>query len=206
MKRVVTRVKICGLATPGAVAAALEVGVDALGFVFAESPRRVGPAQAAALCRDVPTGVLRVAVMRHPTQMEVDAVIDGFRPDCLQTDAADFADLNLPDTLARWPVWRDVPALDEAALVRDGRVLFEAAASGQGQRADWQRAARLAQRVELILAGGLDPDNVGAAIACVRPWGVDVSSGVESRRGVKDLGRIAAFVAAVRRMEQDHAG
>lgn len=85
MKRVVTRVKICGLATPGAVAAALEAGVDALGFVFAESPRRVGPAQAAALCRDVPTGVLRVAVMRHPTQMEVDAVIDGFRPDCLHS-------------------------------------------------------------------------------------------------------------------------
>ena len=77
-------------------------------------------------------------------------------------------------------------------------VLFEAARSGQGERADWERAAALAARTHLILAGGLTPENVGEAIRRVRPFGVDVSSGVESAPGVKDPARIAAFVAAAR--------
>jgi len=84
-------------------------------------------------------------------------------------------------------------------------VLFEAAASGQGERADWQRAAALAPGRQLVLAGGLTPENVGEAIVKVRPWGVDVSSGVESKRGVKDVGRIAAFIDAVRAAELGHA-
>jgi phosphoribosylanthranilate isomerase len=87
-------------------------------------------------------------------------------------------------------------------------VLFEAAESGQGVQADWRRAAELVAGMgadrQLVLAGGLTPENVGAAIATVRPWGVDVSSGVESRRGVKDPERIAAFMAAVREAESNH--
>ena len=76
--------------------------------------------------------------------------------------------------------------------------MFDAPESGQGRRADWRAAAMLARRSELILGGGLDAGNVAAAIAAVRPFGVDVSSGVESAPGVKDLTRIRAFVAAAR--------
>lgn len=189
-------VKICGLTSADAVAAAVAAGADAVGFVFhAASPRHVVPAEAAALARTVPPGVLRVAVTRHPTQAEVDAIVAGFRPDVLQTDASDLAVLTLPARLGRLPVLRTGGALP-AAL--PGRCLYESADSGRGATADWRTAAALARRTELVLAGGLSPANVAAAIAAVRPFGVDVSSGVESAPGRKDAGKIRDFIAAAR--------
>jgi len=199
-------VKICGLSTPGAVAAAVTAGADALGFVFAESPRQVTPKRAAQLCRDVPPVMVRGAVRRHPDPAEWQAVAEGFEPDWLQTDAADFSGLDVPERFGRLPVVRDTEALDPAVLPAEDLLLFEAAASGQGVQADWARAASIAAQRPLVLAGGLTPDNVGEAIARVRPYGVDVSSGVESRRGVKDTGRIAAFIEAVRDAERHYAG
>lgn len=196
-------VKICGLSTPRAVAAAVEAGADAVGFVFAESPRRVTPKRARQLCMDLSPVVIRVAVMRHPAATEWQAVAEEFEPDWLQTDAADFAGLDVAERFGRLPVYRDSESLTPAP---DEPVLFEAAVSGRGALADWQRAAELTRAHKLVLAGGLTPDNVGEAIATVRPWGVDVSSGVESRRGVKDVSRIAAFLQAVREAEQAHAG
>jgi len=198
-------VKICGLRSPGAVAAAVDAGAHALGFVFAQSPRQVTPVQAARLCEGLPAGILRVAVMRHPDSDEWDEVRAGFRPDWLQTDAGDFNALDRGSDVKPMPVFRDTAGLDEAEVTQASQLLFEAADSGRGQKPDWQRAARLAQSTRLMLAGGLDPDNVAAAIVAVRPWGVDVSSGVESRRGVKDCARIAAFVAAARATEQEYA-
>ncbi len=194
--------KICGLSTPRAVAAAVDAGADAVGFVFAESPRRVTPKRARQLCEGLSPVVIRVAVMRHPAPAEWQSVADGFAPDWLQTDAGDFAGLDVPERFGRLPVYRDSEALAPAG---DEPVLFEAAVSGEGALADWQRAATLASGRRLVLAGGLTPENVAEAIGTVRPWGVDVSSGVESKRGVKDLGRIAAFVQAVREAELAHA-
>jgi phosphoribosylanthranilate isomerase len=169
----------------------------------------VTPKRAAQLCRDVSPAIIRVAVMRNPTRDEWRRVADEFAPDWLQTEAGDFARLDLPECVSCLPVFRDTPDLDMAAFNREERVLFEAAESGQGVQADWQRAAELVAGMgfdrQLVLAGGLRPENVGAAIATVRPWGVDVSSGVESRRGVKDPERIAAFMAAVREAESNNA-
>ena len=198
-------VKICGLSTPRAVSAAVSAGADAIGFVFAQSPRRVTPKRATELCADLSPVMVRVAVMRHPSPWDWQAVADGFQADWLQTDAADFAGLDVPPQISRLPVYRDTPALDVGVLPTDELVLFEAAGSGEGIRANWQRAAALASGRKLVLAGGLTPDNVGAAIATVRPFGVDVSSGVESKPGVKDVGRIAAFIEAVREAELKHA-
>ncbi|MEO8225687.1 MAG: phosphoribosylanthranilate isomerase [Gammaproteobacteria bacterium] len=198
-------VKICGLSTPRAVAAAIDAGADAVGFVFAESPRRVTPQRARQLCAGVPAVIIRVAVMRHPPPAEWSAVADGFAPDWLQTDAGDFAALEVAERFGRLPVYRDTAALAAGSLPEHEPLLFEAADSGSGARADWQRAAELARGRQLVLAGGLTPENVGEAIATVRPWGVDVSSGVESKRGMKDTGRIAAFLEAVRAAEQQHA-
>lgn len=196
-------VKICGLREPAMVQAAVEAGADAVGFVFAESPRRVELAEALALAARVPPGVLRVAVMRHPEPAECERILGELRPDWLQTDVGDFAGVSLPPGVQPLPVYRDLPDLDSARLAREDRVLFEAPASGTGQRPDWARAADHARRTQLVLAGGLDPDNVAAAIRQVRPWGVDVSSGVESARGRKDPEKIRAFIAAVRGAEQE---
>lgn len=188
-------IKICGLTSADAVAAAVDGGADAVGFVFHErSVRNLAPARAAALAAAVPGGVLRVAVTRHPAQALVDAILAGFAPDVLQTDAADLATLALPATLGVLPVLRTGAALPALPP----RCLFEAARSGAGETADWALAATLAGRTELVLAGGLDAGNVAAAIARVRPYGVDVSSGVESAPGRKDAARIRDFIAAAR--------
>jgi phosphoribosylanthranilate isomerase len=194
-------VKICGLTTAEALDAAVETGADAVGFVFAESPRKISVAEAVALVRDLPDTVVRFAVMFHPTQAEWDEVAAGFAPDWIQTDAQDFSRLDIDADVRRMPVYRDRPNLDTAAVAREAQCLFEASASGAGAKADWNIARLLARKTRLMLAGGLTPENVGAAIRQVRPWGVDVSSGVESNRGVKDPQRIVAFINAVRELE-----
>ncbi len=133
--------------------------------------------------------------MRQPSQGLLDEVLAVFRPDVLQSDAADLATLRLPQTLALLPVLRAAPA---ASVPLPPRLLFEGARSGSGRTADWGAAHALAQRTQLVLAGGLNCGNVGEAIAAVRPFGVDVSSGVEERPGVKSPAAIGDFVLAVR--------
>jgi phosphoribosylanthranilate isomerase len=178
-----------------AVRAALEAGADAIGFVFAASPRRVEPAQAAQLARAARGRVRCVAVTLHPRQSELDAILRLFDPDVLQTDLEDFGRLALPDGLARLPVVR-APVPPRAILPH--RLLFEGPRSGSGTMSDWHEAALLAPTCELVLAGGLDARSVGPAITAVRPFGVDVSSGVEDAPGVKSAQKIREFVRAAR--------
>jgi phosphoribosylanthranilate isomerase len=193
-------VKICGLNSPEAVAAAVAAGANALGFVFAKSPRQVTPELAVELTRELPAGIGRVAVMLHPSPDEWAAVRDVFAPDWLQTDAQDFAALDVPQEIGQFPVYRDKAAIDFGDTSREwpAHMLFEGATSGVGMQPDWDHAAQIAHRTCLMLAGGLNPDNVRDAIIHVHPWGVDVSSGVESSPGVKDPAKIKAFVAAAR--------
>ena len=191
-------IKICGLTTPDAIRTAVMAGADAIGFVFADSPRRVSPDQAKALCTDVPDNIVRVAVMRHPSAAEWQLVLDGFTPDWLQTDAEDFAQLDIPSGCEPLPVFRSGQLTPDTV---SGRILYEGTESGRGELADWNEAAAVAARSELVLAGGLSPDNVGAAIAAVAPWGVDVSSGVESSPGRKDPDKIQDFITRARASE-----
>jgi phosphoribosylanthranilate isomerase len=249
------RVKICGVTTPEGVAAAAGAGADAIGFVLAESSRRVGIDRAADLARDVPPFVARVAVFRHPALDEVEAVLDAFAPDWIQSepvpgladrvagrahlltvlhDAPDLADRIERDgtdaldparadsssrAVANHPVppflspnrgFGDVsrtPRLGTPNSVRElfvrPPVLLEGPGrGGRGERPDWDRAARIARCTTLVLAGGLTADNVGDAIRRVRPYAVDVSSGVESAPGVKSVLEIERFIAAVRAAER----
>jgi phosphoribosylanthranilate isomerase len=192
-------VKVCGFRNASHVEAAVEAGVDAIGFVFARSVREIAAADAAAISANTPSHIKRVAVMRHPAEDEWQEVLELFSPDVLQTDAEDFASLNVPDSVERWPVYRQGGIAPDAI----GRYVFEGPKSGQGQTVDWSHAATLAASGQMILAGGLASRNVAGAIATVRPYGVDVSSGVESAPGQKDSQLISEFVKAVRAAEKN---
>ena len=188
-------IKVCGMTTPEAIQAALDAHVDAIGFVFAESKRRVTPERAAELAQPARGRVRCIAVTKHPTQSEVDEILEVFKPDIFQTDWQDLQTLRLPRELSVLPVLRTGGG---EPFPLPARVLFEGPVSGTGVPTDWPSAHAMARRTEVILAGGLSPANVAAAITEVRPFGVDVSSGVESSPGIKSPEKIASFVSAAR--------
>lgn len=188
-------IKICGMTTPEAVAAALAARVDAIGFVFADSPRQLTLEDAVALAAPARGKVRCVAVTRHPSQRHLDDVLAVFRPDVLQTDTEDLKVLKLPKQLELLPVFR---AWEAPNTRLPARLLFEGPTSGAGVPCDWTIAQRMARRTQIVLAGGLDAGNVATAIGAVRPYGVDVSSGVEERPGVKSPAEVVRFAAAAR--------
>lgn len=189
-------VKICGITTVEAADAAVVAGANALGFVFAESPRQLSPLMATEIAREVPDHVEKVAVFLRPQPGEIEAVLDGFEADTVQADIGSSIGFNKRPVL---PVVRTTETSDFGR----GRLLFEGRRSGVGAMADWSMAADLARRTRLILAGGLNAQNVREAIDSVRPFGVDVSSGVESSLGVKDRTLIKEFVKNVRNIEKE---
>ena len=195
-------VKICGLRNELHVQVAVEAGANAVGFVFADSVRRVAPLQAARIASLVPETVKRVAVMQHPSNEDWQEVLRHFSPDVLQTDAADFEKLDVPGFVERWPVFREgksvTPMPGPAA---QDIYLYEGGRSGSGETVDWARAAEVAISGNMILAGGLSVSNVAEAVSIVRPFGVDVSSGVESEPGEKDSQRIREFIIAAKAAE-----
>ncbi len=189
-------VKICGLRHGATVDAAVQAGADAVGFVFAKSVRQVTARHAAFIATNVPEHVLRVAVMLHPTADEWDEVLTIFCPDVLQTDAKDFRELDVPHEVARWPVIREGSVAGNGDLPHT--FVYEGKTSGLGETVDWSVAASLAETNQLILAGGLNRDNVAEAIRQVGPYGVDVSSALETSPGEKDPDLIRAFIDSVR--------
>lgn len=188
-------IKVCGVTDRKTAQVCVEAGVKALGFVFADSPRRLSAAQAESISASLPPGVLRVAVFRRPSQEEVANALEGFTPDLVQADHEAVLSLRGVSTL---PVYRE----HDHSAPGGGRFLFEGPVSGVGRGVDLARAEEMARLGEMVLAGGLRPDNVGRAITRVRPFGVDVSSGVESSPGEKSPELIRAFVAAVRAAEE----
>ena len=201
-------VKICGLSTKEHVQVAVDAGADAVGLVFANSVRRIDPAHAAAITKSVPVTVKKVAVMLHPSNEEWRKVLRDFTPDVLQTDAGDFASLESPDGIECWPVYREgntVTGTERGGTERKVTVtyLFEGARSGSGETVEWPAAANVARQGNMILAGGLGVQNVAEAIATVRPFGVDVSSGVETAPGEKDAGLIRHFISAAKAAENN---
>ncbi len=205
-----TRIKICGLSTPETVDAVVAAGADAIGFNFvATSPRFVVVDQAAALAARVAPFVTCVGLFVDASAEQVRAVLARVQLQSLQFQGAesdDFcASFGLPYVKAvRVSAPVDGPAL-AALFPRASGIQLDAASAtgsgGTGTRFDWAWFPRDGAK-HWILAGGLDPANVGAAVAGLRPYAVDVSSGVESAPGKKDLGRIDAFCAAVRAADQ----
>ncbi|MSR61686.1 MAG: phosphoribosylanthranilate isomerase [Planctomycetes bacterium] len=204
------RIKICGLNDAAAVEAACAAGADALGFVLAPSPRRLTLAAARELLRLVPPGIERVAVFARATRAELEQALE-LGVDALQAEAdSDWPPLErgvfaLPmlrdgaDLAQRAAALRLAPSA--GASLRGAFVLDGTRGGGQGELVELARAQELAARHALVLAGGLTPANVAARIRAVRPFAVDVSSGVERVRGQKDPALVHAFVRAARTLE-----
>lgn len=199
-------VKICGLQTVDTVAAAVDAGTDAVGFVFAPgSPRTVTAELAAQLGRTVPEGVETVGVFRN---QPIDEVVDTARRAGVTTvqlhgdePLADMARLHADGfrTLRAFSANAYNSLSGDERLAWDSeRLLLDAVEPGAGETFDAAVLVNGAPNGFWLLAGGLNPANVASLAASLKPAGVDVSSGVESSRGVKDVGLIRAFIHAAR--------
>jgi phosphoribosylanthranilate isomerase len=200
-----TRVKICGITRPGDARAAAEAGADAIGLVFyPPSPRYLSGERAVEIRDALPPFVQTVALFVNPDAAQVAQVIGRVKPGMLQ-----FHGEETPQFCAQFGVpfvkaCRVKPGVDlleylrpfssAAAWLLDS---FVEAYGGVGERFDWSLVPRGLER-PLILSGGLERGNVAEAVRKLRPWGVDVSSGVESAKGIKDAAKIAGFISEVR--------
>ena len=206
------RVKICGNTRLEDARQAVDAGADLLGFIFyPKSPRKIGVGEARAISRALRGRAILVGVfVNEPAdavratlaEAEIDlaqlhgeesvATVAGFGGQAFKAlKRAGAAGASADEYAAVGP---GDPARPQLLLDADHATLY----GGTGQRADEGLAATLARRHRLLLAGGLTPENVAAAIAAVRPWGVDVASGVEAEPGRKDHSRVARFIAEVR--------
>ncbi|NUP59284.1 MAG: phosphoribosylanthranilate isomerase [Pseudarthrobacter sp.] len=196
-------VKVCGLSTPESVREAVDAGADAVGFVLTASPRVVSPSQAAALLADVPGGVSPIGVFRDEPVADAVAIARAAGLEWIQlhgqrsrADVKTVHDAGMK--LVRAVTMGDAP--EEFEDWGEDLLLIDAAVPGSGKSWDYASVASLPalQGRKWLLAGGLEPGNVGQASAAAHAWGVDVSSGVEASRGVKDLAKIRAFVQAAK--------
>jgi phosphoribosylanthranilate isomerase len=195
-------VKICGTTSEEDALLAVAMGADAVGFVFAPSPRQITPTRAGDIVKRLPPEVITVGVFRDETPARVVEVVNTFGLRGAQLHGHESAET------ARWVkervpfVIQAFPAGGTAVLgARDhgvDAVMIDAPTPGSGEVFDWCLADGVPDGMRLVLAGGLTPDNVGEAIARVHPWGVDVVTGVESSPGHKDALRLRAFIVAAK--------
>lgn len=207
-------VKICGLSTRETLAAALDAGAEMVGFVFFEpSPRHLGDDDARMLAQATGDRATKVALTVDADDTRFAAIMDAVAPQILQLHGRETpARVRAVRDRFGVPVMKALPVetaddlarVDAYAGVAD-YILFDARApkeatrpGGLGRPFDWSLLHGLKLPIPFLLSGGLDPDNVARAIAITQPHGVDVSSGVESAPGIKDIAKIRAFVAAVR--------
>lgn len=197
-------VKICGLGTAEDVAAAVSAGADAVGFVLSHtSPRALEPDEIARLAALVPAGIDTVLVAHDREAAEAARIASDAGVSVLQLHGGHFAAADYAAAAEIMPrIWRAVSLRDEPELtvgaLGEELLLLDSPVAGSGSRWNLEELGSDRPEGPWLLAGGLDPENVAAAIAEARPGGVDVSSGVESAPGVKDHAKIAAFVAQTR--------
>ncbi len=193
-------VKICGITRAEDARAAVDAGASAIGFIFwPGSPRQVSPAQARRVTRDLPPFVTTVGVFVNQPLDEIEQVAQAAGVSAIQLHGDE--DRGFASRLSR-PVIKAVSQLhglvdwpSNITLLVDAH--DPARRGGTGQKADWKAAAALAKERRIVLAGGLNAENVATAIAQVKPFGIDVSSGVETAPGLKDHGRIRALFQAL---------
>ncbi len=194
------KVKICGITRLDDALAAARLGADALGFNFwPRSKRYLPPGEARAIVRRLPSFVTPVGVFVDPTRDEVLRAVDqsGIAVAQLHGDEPPELCLSLPLPVLKAIRVADVHALAALASYEVQGFLLDAPTAGYGGSGltfDWELAAQVARELPIVLAGGLGPDNVAEAVRVVRPWAVDVASGVERAPGVKDQDRMRLFI------------
>jgi phosphoribosylanthranilate isomerase len=195
-------VKICGITNEDDALFAVAMGADAVGFIFAPSPRQVATQMVYDITRRLPPEVLTVGVFRneHPSRVVEIANRSGVKAVQLHGDETPEQAIEIGRSI-RYVI--KAFASNSRHLTRADQygtdlVLVDAPNPGSGKVFDWDLAAEAPDSVRLILAGGLDPDNVADAITAVEPWGVDVASGVEATPGRKDPAKVRRFIANAR--------
>ena len=206
--------KICGITREDDALLAVAMGADAVGFIFAPSKRQIAPGIARDLVKRLPSEVLTVGVFRDVAPARVVEIMNatGLRAAQLQGhESAEDTRLirsRVPIVIKAFAATD--PALDRAADFGADAIHIDSPRPGSGEVFDWALAHRRAARLRVILAGGLTPENVTAAIEQVGPWGVDVATGVEAKRGEpgqKDARKVKAFIdAAKRAVPYEHVG
>jgi len=200
-------VKICGITSEEDALLAVAMGADAVGFVFAPSPRQMSPSAVGAITRRLPPEICTVGVFRDEEPKRVVEIVNRGGLDAAQLHGNESRE-ECGYVSVRVPLVIKAFAAGDLRLARAGEygadiVLVDAPSPGSGQVFDWQLAEGVPAGRRLVLAGGLDPDNVAAAIRRVHPWGVDVSTGVEATVGHKDPRKVRAFVQAARAAEPE---
>lgn len=195
-------VKICGTTSEEDALLAVAMGADAVGFVFAPSPRQIAPALAGDIAKRLPPEVLTVGVFRDESPQRVVEIMESAGLRAAQLHGRESAEQTTwirrrVRTVIKGFVAGD-RAISTAGEYGADIVLLDAATPGSGQVFDWRLAEGVPSGTRLLLAGGLHDGNVADAIAQVQPWGVDAASGVESSPGKKDPRRLRAFVAAAK--------
>jgi phosphoribosylanthranilate isomerase len=201
-----TKIKICGIKTVTDALAAQQAGADLIGFNFyPKSPRHIDVGR----CRDIMSVMRRyghityVGVFVNASVPEIRATLETCGLSLAQLHGEETPEMQSALDGKAFKAFRGVPASLDGFVRREAPALLvdasvKGAYGGTGVTADWNRAAELAKQYPLLLAGGLTPENVSEAVRQVKPWGVDVASGVESGPGEKDLQKMMAFVKAVR--------
>ena len=200
-----TRIKICGTTNLDDALMAVDAGADALGFIFVpNTPRYLHPDEAAKIIEELPPFITTVGLFVNAKHSEIDTIANGCALDAVQLHGEEPPELC--QTLNRRVV-KAFRVKDESTLshLHDYRVsaylldtYVKGAMGGTGRVFDWNLAVKAKKYGRIILAGGLNPENIASAILQVRPYGVDVSSGVEMSPGCKDPAKIKAFISAVR--------
>ncbi len=197
------RVKICGITNPDDALAAVEAGADALGFVFADSPRRVHPDTARDIIRKLPPFVVSVGVFVNDSVERMRTLRGYCGLDVLQLhgDETDETVAELGGRIVKAIKVKNGTGFDLSSCGRAVPLLDTydpSRAGGSGKSFDWTTAVPVARERPVILAGGLTPDNVAGAVTLVKPYAVDVSSGVEIEYGRKDHEKCARFIRNAR--------
>ncbi len=198
-------VKICGITREDDALLAVAMGADAVGFIFAPSKRQIAPSIARDIVKRLPPEVLTVGVFRDEAPSRVVEIVNSTGLRAAQLHGHESAE-STRLIRSRVPVVIKAFAADDRALARAAdfgadALLLDSPHPGSGEVFDWTLAERRAAEHRVILAGGLTPDNVAAAIGQVGPWGVDVATGVEADRGEpgqKDARKVKAFIDAAR--------
>jgi phosphoribosylanthranilate isomerase len=198
-------VKVCGITSEEDALVAVAMGADAVGFVFAPSPRQIAPQRAADISKRLPAEIVTVGVFRDETRQRVVDTVHTARLRAAQLhgheSSADSHWVRQRVSLVFKAFAAGDPALDDVDEYGADAILIDSSTPGSGQVFDWSLAEGAPSNRRVILAGGLTPENVADAIRVVRPWGVDVVTGVEASPGRKDARKIRAFVEAAKAAE-----